>query len=142
MAARRSGSRQLLLVLLAIAAFGRPRRAASFLPCRPSRRADIFPVWNCKLLNGIIDKAVERYEALDDNAKASIGEDLGLFGAGHSQAARDRSGVSGALSPETRWGARTISQFEKLLRLIDDVVARPEPAMAKPQYDKMDLMLA
>jgi hypothetical protein len=44
--------------------------------------ADIFPVWNCKLLNGIIDKAVERYKALDDNAKASIGEDLDYLQSG------------------------------------------------------------
>jgi hypothetical protein len=82
-----------------------------------------------------------------ENVSASIGEDLGPFA---ERAIRKRietarvflAGIDMPLSHENKWGARTITQFEKLLGLIDQVVVRPEQAEAKPQYDKMDIVLA
>jgi GTPase SAR1 family protein len=82
-----------------------------------------------------------------ENVTASIGEDLGPFA---ERAIRKRletarvflAGIDKPMSPESKWGARTISQFDKLLQLIADVVERPEQAEAKPRYDVMDIVLA
>jgi hypothetical protein len=46
------------------------------------------------------------------------------------------------LSKGASWGARTISQFEKLLTLIERTVERHEPMPSKPRYDRIDLVLA
>lgn len=82
-----------------------------------------------------------------ENVSASIGEDLGPFA---ERAIRKRletarvflAGIDKPLSSESKWGSRTISQFGKLLQLIDEVVERPAQAEAKPRYDAMDIVLA
>ena len=46
------------------------------------------------------------------------------------------------LSKTTASGRRTMSQLRKLLTCIDVVIDRPEPATARPVYDRMNLVLA
>jgi hypothetical protein len=85
--------------------------------------------------------------ASTENVSASIGEGLGPFA---ERAIRKRletarvflAGIDTSLSPESKWGGRAISQFGKLLQLIEEVVERPEQAEAKPRYDVMDIVLA
>ena len=82
-----------------------------------------------------------------ENVLAAIGEDLGPFA---ERALRKRlgtarvflAGIDRPVSGETKEGARTIAQLEKLLILIDEVVVRPDASKAKPHYDRMNLVLA
>ena len=46
------------------------------------------------------------------------------------------------LSDDNASGRRTISQLRKLLDAIDAVIERPQPAEARPVYDRMNLVLA
>lgn len=90
---------------------------------------------------------VQHVMASAENVLASIGEDLGPFA---ERALRKRletarvflAGIDQPVSGETKDGARTIAQLEKLLVLIDEVVERPEASKAKPYYDRMNLVLA
>jgi hypothetical protein len=90
---------------------------------------------------------VDHVLASAENVTASLGEDLGPA-AERSLRKRLESArvflaeIDKPLAKETKWGARTISQFEKLLDLIDRTVERIEPAESKPRYDRMDLVLA
>ena len=90
---------------------------------------------------------VQHIMASAENVLAAIGEDLGPFA---ERALRKR--VDGArvflaridepLSDSTKEGARSISQLEKLLTLIDVVIERPEPVKVAPCYERMNLVLA
>lgn len=82
-----------------------------------------------------------------ENVLAAIGEDLGPFA---ERATRKRldaarvflAGIHEPLSPNNKWGGRTIAQLERLLRFVDEVIVRPEPTTSKPRYDRMNLVLA
>jgi hypothetical protein len=90
---------------------------------------------------------VDHVLASAENVTAALGEDLGPTA---ERSLRKRleiarvflAEIDRPLSVETKWGARTILQFEKLLDLIDRTVERVEPADSKPRYDRMDLVLA
>ena len=76
-----------------------------------------------------------------------FGEELGPFA---ERALRRRveqarfflEAIHKPLSETTASGRRTMSQLRKLLTCIDVVIARPEPATARPVYDRMNLVLA
>ena len=53
---------------------------------------------------------------------------------------RARPGPDGKVLVDMR--RRSISQFGKLLQLIEEVVERPKQAEAKPRYDVIDIVLA
>jgi hypothetical protein len=46
------------------------------------------------------------------------------------------------LDPTSRRGNRTTEQLTKLLTAIDRIVEKPEPVASKPQYERMNLVLA
>lgn len=89
---------------------------------------------------------VDHVLASAENVTAALGEDLGPAA---ERAVRDRIGnarvflaqIDKPLSKEGTWGSRTISQFEKLLTMIDGTVERPEPLPSRPRYDRIDLVL-
>jgi hypothetical protein len=90
---------------------------------------------------------VQHVMASAENVLAAIGEDLGPFAERSLRKRLDEARVFLAridepISDTTKEGARTISQLEKLLTLIDEVVERPEPVQVAPCYDRMDLVLA
>jgi hypothetical protein len=90
---------------------------------------------------------VQHVMASAENVLAAIGEDLGPFAERSLRKRLDEARVFLAridepISDATKEGARTISQLEKLLTLIDEVVERPEPVQVAPCYDRMDLVLA
>lgn len=76
-----------------------------------------------------------------------FGEELGPFA---ERALRRRveharfflEAIHEPLSETTAPGRRTMSQLRKLLTCIDAVIERPEPATARPVYDRMNLVLA
>ena len=82
-----------------------------------------------------------------ENVLAAIGEDLGPNA---ERALRRRLGsarffladLHKRLTEDTASGRRTISQLRKLLDAIDIVIERPQPAEARPVYDRMNLVLA
>ncbi len=82
-----------------------------------------------------------------ENVLASIGEDLGPFA---ERALRGRlttarvflSNIDAKLDGESADGQRTIKQIDKLLEMVDGIVARPKPADSRPAYDRMNLVLA
>ena len=82
-----------------------------------------------------------------ENALAAFGEELGRYA---ERALRQRlerarfffADIHEPLSDATASGRRTISQLRKLLDAIDAVIERPEPAEARPVYDRMNLVLA
>ena len=82
-----------------------------------------------------------------ENVLATFGEDLGPYA---ERALRQRlesarfffADIHEPLSDVTASGRRTISQIRKLLDAIDAVIDRPEPAEARPVYDRMNLVLA
>lgn len=82
-----------------------------------------------------------------ENVLASIGEDLGPFA---ERALRARltsarvflSSIDAKLDGATTDGQRTIKQIDKLLEMVDGIVARPRPADSRPIYDRMNLALA
>jgi len=82
-----------------------------------------------------------------ENVLASIGEELGPFA---ERALRYRlkgacffvGGIDEDLEPAKKTHKRTISQLQLLLTAIDTVVEKPAPVLAKPVYDRMNLVLA
>ncbi|KVT58064.1 hypothetical protein [Burkholderia ubonensis] len=82
-----------------------------------------------------------------ENVLASIGEDLGPFA---ERALRARltttrvflSSIDARLDGASADGQRTIKQIDKLLEMVDGIVARPKPADSRPAYDRMNLVLA
>jgi hypothetical protein len=90
---------------------------------------------------------VQHVLASAENVLAAFGEDLGSYA---ERALRQRlerarfffAGIHEPLERATASGRRTISQLGKLLKAIDAVIERPEPADARPVYDRMNLVLA
>ena len=82
-----------------------------------------------------------------ENVLASIGEDLGPFA---ERALRTRlkeacffvGGIAEGLDPTKKAHKRTIGQLHVLLAAIDSIVEKPAPVLAKPVYDRMNLVLA
>lgn len=80
-----------------------------------------------------------------ENVLASIGEELGPFA---ERALRGRlknacffvGGIDEDL--DATKNKRTISKLKGLLAAIDAIVEKPEPVLAKPVYDRMNLVLA
>ena len=90
---------------------------------------------------------VQHVLASAENVLAAFGEELGPYA---ERALRQRlesarfffAGIHEPLSEATASGRRTISQIRKLLDAIDAVIERPEPTVARPVYDRMNLVLA
>jgi hypothetical protein len=90
---------------------------------------------------------VQHVLASAENVLAAFGEDLGPYA---ERALRQRldgarfflAGLHEPLHEETASDRRTISQLRKLLAAIDAVIERPQPADARPVYDRMNLVLA
>lgn len=82
-----------------------------------------------------------------ENVLASIGEELGPFA---ERALRGRlkeacffvGGIDEDLDATKKAHKRTIGQLQALLAAIDAIVEKPEPVLAKPVYDRMNLVLA
>jgi hypothetical protein len=82
-----------------------------------------------------------------ENVLASIGEELGPFA---ERALRSRlkeacffvGGIDGDLNAGKKSHKRTIGQLQSLLTAIDTIVEKPAPVLAKPIYDRMNLVLA
>jgi len=82
-----------------------------------------------------------------ENVLASIGEELGPFA---ERALRGRlkdacffvGGIDEDLDAMKKAHKRTIGQLQALLTAIDVIVEKPEPVLAKPVYDRMNLVLA
>lgn len=82
-----------------------------------------------------------------ENVLASFGEELGPYA---ERALRGRlkdarfflADIQEPLSHETSAGRRTVKQLQRLMEAIDQVISRPEPAEARPVYDRMNLVLA
>jgi len=82
-----------------------------------------------------------------ENALVSIGEQLGSFA---ERALRQRLGsacfflgnLDQPLTPDTKMQKRTIEQLQKLLGMIDGIVAKPRPVASRPIYDRANLVLA
>lgn len=82
-----------------------------------------------------------------ENVLASFGEELGPYA---ERALRKRledarfflADIQEPLSHDTLVGRRTVKQLHKLLEAIDRVIERPQPAEARPVYDRMNLVLA
>lgn len=90
---------------------------------------------------------VQHVLASAENVLAAFGEELGPYA---ERALRQRleharfffADIHEPLSNAKASGRRTISQIRKLLDAIDSVIERPEPAEARPTYDRMNLVLA
>ena len=82
-----------------------------------------------------------------ENVLASIGEELGPFA---ERALRWRlkeacffvGGIDEDLDAAKKPHKRTIGQLQALLAAIDAIVEKPAPVLAKPVYDRMNLVLA
>ena len=82
-----------------------------------------------------------------ENVLSSIGEELGPFA---ERALRQRlangrfflAQIDTVLTTVKKSGKRTIAQLNGLLDAINLIVERPKPADARPQYDKVNLVLA
>lgn len=90
---------------------------------------------------------VQHVLASAENVLASIGEELGPFA---ERALRGRlkeacffvGGIDEDLDATKKAHNRTIAQLQALLAAIDAIVEKPEPVLAKPVYDRMNLVLA
>ncbi len=90
---------------------------------------------------------VQHVLASAENVLAAFGEELGPYA---ERALRQRlerarfflADLHVPLSDDTASARRTISQLRKLLDSIDAVIERPQPAEARPVYDRMNLVLA
>ena len=90
---------------------------------------------------------VQHVLASAENVLAAFGEELGPYA---ERALRQRlesarfflANIHEPLRAGTTSGRRTISQIRKLLDAIDTVIEQPEPAEARPVYDRMNLVLA
>lgn len=90
---------------------------------------------------------VQHVLASAENVLAAIGEELGPYAERALQQRVEHAryfleDVHKPLSEATASGRRTVSQLRKLLDCIDEVIERPEPALAGPVYDQMNLVLA
>jgi hypothetical protein len=82
-----------------------------------------------------------------ENVLASIGEELGPFA---ERALRCRlkeacffvGGINEHLDPTKKANKRTIGQLQSLLAAVDVIVEKPVPVLARPVYDRMNLVLA
>lgn len=82
-----------------------------------------------------------------ENVLSSIGEELGPFA---ERALRGRlkdacffvGGIDEDLDASKKTHKRTIGQMQALLAAIHAIVEKPEPVLAKPVYDRMNLVLA
>ncbi len=82
-----------------------------------------------------------------ENVLASIGEELGPFA---ERVLRGRlkaacffvGGIDEHLDATKKAHKRTISQLQALLAALDAIVETPPPVMARPVYDRMNLVLA
>jgi hypothetical protein len=82
-----------------------------------------------------------------ENVLASIGEELGPFA---ERALRSRlkeacffvGAIDADLDATKKSHKRTIGQLTALLAAIDSIVEKPAPVLAKPVYDRMNLVLA
>lgn len=82
-----------------------------------------------------------------DNVLASIGEELGPFAerALRRRLERNRfflTAIHERLNLDEKAGKRTRDQMLSLLKAIDTIRERPEKALARPVYDRMNLVLA
>ncbi|SRR6266568_3250395 len=82
-----------------------------------------------------------------ENVLATFGEELGppAEGALRSRLETARfflAGIHEPLAGDSVTGRRTIKQIEKLLEAVNQVIERPQPAKARPVYDRMNLVLA
>jgi hypothetical protein len=96
------------------------------------------------LLNNIARE--QHVLASAENVLSAIGEDLGPFAEKALRGRLDRGkfflgGLDGDLTASPK-GKRTIAQLKLLLMHVDGIVERPEPVLAKPVYDRMNLVLA
>ena len=90
---------------------------------------------------------VQHVLASAENVLAAFGEELGPYA---ERTLRHRleharfflESIHKPLSEATASGRRATSQLHKLLDCIDAVIERPEPAEARPVYDRMNLVLA
>ncbi len=90
---------------------------------------------------------VQHVLASAENVFAVFGEELGPYA---ERTLRQRleharfflEDIHKPLCEATASGRRTISQLHKLLACVDAVIDRPEPAEARPIYDRMNLVLA
>lgn len=81
-----------------------------------------------------------------ENVLASIGEELGPFA---ERALRGRlkdacffvGGIDEDLDVTKKTQKRTIGQLQALLTAVDLIVEKPEPVLAQPVYDRMNLVL-
>ena len=82
-----------------------------------------------------------------ENVLAAIGEDLGPY-AERILRRRLQDGcifvghIDEALGPSEKRDKRTVEQLLALLKAIDTIVDRPKPGPARPQYDRLNLVLA
>jgi len=90
---------------------------------------------------------VQHVLASAENVFAAFGEELGPYA---ERALRQRleharfflADLQVPLAEDSPTGKRTIAQLRKLLDAIDHVIERPQPAEARPVYDRMNLVLA
>ncbi len=90
---------------------------------------------------------VQHVLASAENVLASFGEELGPYA---ERALRKRledsrfflADIQGPLADNTPAGKRTIKHLHKLLEAIDRVIERPQPAEARPVYDRINLAMA
>ena len=93
------------------------------------------------------DARAQHVLASAQNVLAALGEELGPYA---ERALRQRveqarvflGGIHEPLSQDILAGKRTLLQLNRLLRCIDAVIERPEPADARPVYDRMNLVLS
>ena len=94
-----------------------------------------------------VSAKVQHVLASAENVLAAFGEELGPYA---ERALRQRlesarfffADIHEPLREDTVSGRRTISQIRKFLDAIDAVIERPDPAEARPVYDRMNLVLA
>lgn len=94
-----------------------------------------------------VSSKVQHVLASAENVLASFGEELGPYAERALRRRLDDSRVFLAdihepLAHDTSAGKRTIKQLHKLMDAIDQVIERPQPAEARPVYDRMNLVLA
>jgi len=81
-----------------------------------------------------------------ENVLSAFGEELGPYA---ERALRNRleqarfflANLQQPLTPDTAAGKRTIQQFVKLFEAIDGVIEKPQSAVARPVYDRTELVL-
>lgn len=90
---------------------------------------------------------VQHVLASAENVLASFGEELGPYAERALRQRLDRArfflaDLHEPLAQDTAAGKRTLSQLQKLLDAIDNVIELPSPGEAHPVYDRTNLVLA